>query len=254
MTIVTTDVKNFLNNKLGGQAKRIGLGDVLEDIENSVVLGVSAGAITATELASSAVTAAKLATSAVETAKIAAEAVTAAKIVDGAVTEGKLGTGAVTATKIGTGAVETAKIAANAVTEAKIAVPSASALNVKRCLMGIFDATSGKDIGTHTIAAELPDNAIVTRVDYEVITTFTSATDAATVALTLQSAGDIKAAVAISNGANAWDAAVPAVTLVTGATSAYIKLTAARTLSATVAVEALTAGKLRVYADYVLSE
>lgn len=252
MSIVTADVKNHLNNKMGPQAKRIALGDVLEDIEGSVVLGVSEGTITATELASSAVTAAKLATDAVETAKIKDEAVTTAKIADDQIVTAKILDANVTAGKLASSAVTTVKVAANAITEAKIAGFDATTLNVKRCLLGIFDATAGKDAGSYSIACALPSKAIVTRVDYEVTTTFTSATDAGTIALTLQGAGDLIVAAAISVG-TAFDAAVPKVTLCSGATAAYIKCTAARTLTATVAVEALTAGVMRVYAEYVQS-
>jgi hypothetical protein len=273
MTIITAAVKSHLNEKMGAHAKRIGLGTLLESIEGSVVLGVSAGTITATELASSAVTAAKLAADAVETAKIKDEAVTTAKLPDDVITTAKIANVQVTAAKLATDSVETAKItalnvtaaklAANSVetakildgnvTEAKIAVPTAANLNVKRCLLGIFDATAGKAVGTFAIACALPSKAIITRVDYEVTTTFTSATDAGTIALTTgQGAGDILEAAAISVG-TAFDAAIPKVTKVTGATAAYIKCTAARTISAVVAVEDLTAGVMRVYADYVLS-
>jgi hypothetical protein len=253
MTIITTVVKAHLNEKMGSQAKRIGLGGLLEDIENSVVLGVSAGTITATELASSAVTAAKLASDAVETAKIKNEAVTTAKIADDQITTAKILDANVTADKLASNAVTTAKVAANAITEAKIAGFDATTLNVKRCLLGIFNATAGKDIGSYSIACALPSKAIVTKVDYEVITTFTSATDAATIALTLQTAGDVVAATAIETAGDAWDAAAPAATIIDGSVDEYIKCTAARTLTATVAVEALTAGVMRVYAEYVQS-
>lgn len=101
-------------------------------------------------------------------------------------------------------------------------------------------------------AAKLPDNAIITHAYYDVITTLTSATDAATVALTSEGAGDIKAAVAISNGANAWDAGfhegVPV-----GTAATMVKMSAERTLLATIAVEAVTAGKFELFVEYVLS-
>lgn len=125
----------------------------------------------------------------------------------------------------------------------------------KSLAIATFDATGGKAIGAHGLGVYLPDNAIVVRSWYENLTTFTSATDAGTIALGVptDAAAGIKAAVAISNGANAWDAGLVE-GLQTGAISAAMtKLTAERELTATIAVEDLTAGKLRLYAEYVVS-
>jgi hypothetical protein len=145
-------------------------------------------------------------------------------------------------------------LVAGSVAESKIAVQSSAALNVQRVCIGLFDASG--DVGNRTIAAhnasvDLPAKAIVTRVYSEVITTFTSATDAATIALSIEGAGDVKAALAISNGANFWDAGLHDC-LQAGAAANFIKLTAARKIVATVAVEALTAGKMAIYAEYIL--
>lgn len=100
----------------------------------------------------------------------------------------------------------------------------------------------------------LPDDAIIVRSWYRVVTTFTSATDAATIALGVPTdgVGMVKAAIAISNVANAYDAGnVEGVSVGTAATFGT-QLTAARELIATVAVEALTAGRLIVFAEYVV--
>ncbi len=117
-------------------------------------------------------------------------------------------------------------------------------------------ATAGlRTIAKHGLGVYLPDNAIITRTWYENLTTFTSATDAATIALGADTDAEagIKAAVAISNGANAWDAGIVE-GIQTGVASNFMtKLTAQRELCATVAVEALTAGKLRMYCEYVVS-
>lgn len=121
----------------------------------------------------------------------------------------------------------------------------------------LFDATAGKAIGAHTltdlngVAQTIPNKTRITRSFYEVATTFTSATDAGTIALGIEtdSAAGIKAAVAISNGANPYDAGVVE-GLQTGAASAFsAKTTAERNVIATVAVEALTAGKLYLICD-----
>ena len=119
-----------------------------------------------------------------------------------------------------------------------------------------FDATAGKAIGSHGLGVTLPDNAIITRSWYEVITTFTSdATDAGTIALGLpvDDVAGIKAAVAISNGANPWDAGIVE-GIQDGTAAAFSeKTTAARELTADVAVEALTAGVLVLFCEYVIS-
>lgn len=114
-----------------------------------------------------------------------------------------------------------------------------------------FDATDGKAIGTHLLDAYIPDNALIVRTGYEVLTTFTSATDAGTIALGVATDATFRSALAISNGANPFDAG-----LFAGAQTGYAnagKTTAQRQLQAVVAVEALTAGILRVYAEWVQS-
>lgn len=111
--------------------------------------------------------------------------------------------------------------------------------------------TSERAIGAHGLGVTIPDNAVLTRSWYEVLTTFTSATDAATIALHANSANDIKSAVAISNGANPFDAGFVE-GIQDGTAAAFVKLSAARELTATVAVEALTAGKLILFVEYVI--
>lgn len=109
-----------------------------------------------------------------------------------------------------------------------------------------------RTIGAHLLGVKIPDNAIIIGGFIEVLTTFTSATDAATVAVHAQSANDIKSAVAISNGANPWDAGLQAIIPKSNTPeSTGIKLTAERELQATVAVEALTAGKCNIYVEWV---
>jgi hypothetical protein len=134
----------------------------------------------------------------------------------------------------------------------------ANGTTFKGLAIATFDpsATVGeRTIAKHGLGVYLPDNAIVVRSFYEVLTTCTSATDAATIALGVDtdSEAGIKAAVAISNGANAYDAGLHEGIQDGAVANALTKLTALRELCATVAVEALTAGKLRIYAEYVVS-
>lgn len=106
-------------------------------------------------------------------------------------------------------------------------------------------------------ALKLPKGAIIKTGMALVKTTFTSATDAGTIALGLETDGAavLKAAIAISNGANPWD--IPAA--ITGAKTALIPvntaatfvgpLTADQKVQFTVAVEALLLGKMLIYLE-----
>jgi hypothetical protein len=130
--------------------------------------------------------------------------------------------------------------------------------------------TASTTIAAHGLGVYLPSKAIVTNAWVDVVTTFTSATDAATIALKIEGAGDLTAAIAISNASNVWDAGLhgclpgsyaeatvagdSAILDAARKAASYIKTTAVREITATVAVEALTAGKLNVYVEYVLSD
>lgn len=145
-----------------------------------------------------------------------------------------------------------------------------------RVAQAVFD-TAGVDssgaanttIAAHGLGVYLPDNANIVGGWYEVLTTFTSATDAATIAAKSEGAGDLRAAVAISNAANPWDAgfhgllpgnyaldgnAMTAIAMMDARAASFIKLSAEREITLTVAVEALTAGKLVVYVMYTLGD
>jgi len=116
----------------------------------------------------------------------------------------------------------------------------------------VLSATGGLATGAVGLGLFIPRGAVLTRVLYKVLTTFTSATDAATIALSIATANDLVSAAAISAGGNPWDAtSVPVATLVTPTLSSNIALTEKRELTATVAVEDLTAGKLVVWAEWV---
>jgi hypothetical protein len=143
---------------------------------------------------------------------------------------------------------------------------------VRELAVATYDVTGGDSgtIAAHGLGVYIPTKAIITNAWVDVVTTFTSATDAATIALKVESANDLTAAIAISNASNVWDAGVHgclpgsyAEATVAGDTAvldaarkaaSYIKTTAVREITATVAVEALTAGKMNVYLEYVLSD
>ena len=153
-------------------------------------------------------------------------------------------------------------------------------LTVTKLLTAEFDTAgndssgvSNKTIAAHGLGVYLPDNAIIIRAWYDVITTFTSATDAGTIAIKAQTANDLVTAIAISDASNVYDAGMHG-TLTAGTTTlteaapntrtqivnatdiiaGFIKLTAEREIVCTVAVEALTAGKLVLFVEYVISD
>lgn len=112
------------------------------------------------------------------------------------------------------------------------------------------DATK-RGIGAYGTGVFIPAGAIITYSMYDVPTTFTSATSAATIAVSVASANDIKTATAISTGTT-WNdvTALVAGTPISAATA--IKLTADKEVIFTVAVEVLTAGKVDFYIEYYL--
>jgi hypothetical protein len=107
-------------------------------------------------------------------------------------------------------------------------------------------ASDGGAVGAINLlsSSEIPSGAIILGGLLEVVTPPTSG-GAATVAIAVESAGDMVAAAAISGAP--WSSAgrQSVVPVFTGATS--VKTTAARNVTATVAVAALTAGVFNVY-------
>ena len=152
-------------------------------------------------------------------------------------------------------------------------VPKVGA-TVKEVAVATYDVSGGDSgaVGAHGLGVYIPDNAVITKVWYDVVTTFTDgASDTATLALTIQSAGDAVAAIAISAATNVWDAGVhgsvigfPAIAGSTATDTAievaalfaasYVKTTAIREITVTVATAALTAGKMRVFVEYFISD
>lgn len=112
---------------------------------------------------------------------------------------------------------------------------------------GLYDfSVQGGALGSQDLGLSLPLGAIIRNVFFDVVTQPVSL-GSATVAFSAQSAGDLKAALAIASWTVGRIVGLP----VHATVSTYIKLTAARTLTATIATAALTAGKIAVYVDYV---
>lgn len=157
------------------------------------------------------------------------------------------------------------------------AVKCESGLATRYIATAIFDTatTDSAGVANTTVAAHglgvyIPTKAIIINAWWDVITTFTTASaDSGTIAFHAQSAGDIVAAIAVSDAGNVWDAGIHgglmgsyAEATVAGDTAildaarkaaSYVKTTAERELTATVAVAALTAGKAVLFVEYVIS-
>ncbi|MFN9974319.1 MAG: hypothetical protein ACK58T_30930 [Phycisphaerae bacterium] len=114
-------------------------------------------------------------------------------------------------------------------------------------------AIQGGAIGTVNLRdsdnqlATLPDKAIVLQVYIDEVTNVTSG-GSATIAVGLNTTTDLLGATAIASFTGII-AGVP-----TGTAATMVKATAARTITATIGTAAVTAGKLNVFIDYVISE
>lgn len=118
-----------------------------------------------------------------------------------------------------------------------------------RRAVGLYDfAVDGGTVGDITLRGDtIPSGAVITDAILNVETALTSG-GAATVAIKVESAADINAADAISGAP--WSTTGAKRTDFT-ATTAPIVTTAARSIVATVATAALTAGKFKVAIEYV---
>lgn len=111
----------------------------------------------------------------------------------------------------------------------------------------IIDATAGMSVASHGLGVTIPDNAIITLAFGDTITPFVSTSNDGTLAITSESAADLLAAVDADTLSGVF-ALIPV-----GTAATMIKMTAARELTAVVAVHPLTAGKAVIFVEYVLS-
>ncbi len=123
-------------------------------------------------------------------------------------------------------------------------------IGVAKC---VFDTATvaNRAIGAHGCGLTLPAKALVRGAWYKVLTTFTSASDAGTIAIHIVAANDVFTATAISSGTT-WDAAgaiegTPKIET----TASWLTTTVPSEVTFTVASEALTAGKMVVWVEYL---
>ena len=127
-----------------------------------------------------------------------------------------------------------------------------STQGMARCVYD-FSADGGA-VGIIQIGPSIPDNAFVTYAHYEVLTTFTSSGDSATISLgfATDDVAGIVAATAISGVGDIWDAGHQGCIQDDTPPNFSNQLTAARQVDLTIAVENVTAGKLTLYVHYVI--
>lgn len=113
-----------------------------------------------------------------------------------------------------------------------------------------FDVDAGA-ISAIGLGVTIPSGATVQRAWINVLTTLTSGTDAGTVAISIEGANDVVTATAISAGGNIWDAGLHE-GIEDGTTANMVVTTDDREITATIAVEAVTAGKFEVIVEYVM--
>lgn len=120
-----------------------------------------------------------------------------------------------------------------------------------------YDVTGGMAGSGTIVLGQLPANATITQAWIHVITTFTSVTDAATIALGYTgTTGAFDAAIAISNGGNPWDNAAPRVSDVAadGLVANFVEVgtTSLNVLATIAGGETITAGKLLLVIKYYI--
>jgi len=195
---------------------------------------------------------------AVESSASTVTGVTAGNGLTGGGTEGTVTLNVAAADSSITVAADAISVAAGGITNAKVAdTTGAAGLALPKTALVVYDfAVDGGTAGTITLtgAPTIPDKAVVYVESYRVLTTCTSASDAATVALSLPTDGALTTAVAISDGSNPWDQGVFS-RIAGGLATPLTKLTtAARVPTLTVAGgENLTAGKIVFQLRYWVS-
>ena len=135
-----------------------------------------------------------------------------------------------------------------------LANTDAVGLGVLRVARFEFDAgvVGNRSIGAHGTGVTLPIHAIVVGGFVDVNTKFDSdATDAGTIAISVQGANDIISAAAVSGAPYSTVGRKAIVPKANTPESTSVKCTAAREITCTVAVEASLSGKLTGYLYYV---
>lgn len=127
-------------------------------------------------------------------------------------------------------------------------------LGTLRVARFLFDAgvTANRTIAAHGTGVTIPIHAIIVGGFFDVNTAFTSEdTNTGTIAISVEGANDIQTAAAVSGAPYSTIGRKAIVPKANTPESTSVKTTAAREITCTVAVAALTAGKLTGYLYYV---
>lgn len=133
-------------------------------------------------------------------------------------------------------------------------VNSGTGLGALRVARFEFDAgvTANRTIAAHGTGVTIPANAIVVGGFFDVNTLFTSAsTNTGTIAISVEGANDIQTAAAVSGAPYASIGRKAIVPKANTPETTSVKASTAKEITCTVAVAALTAGKLTGYLYYV---
>ena len=137
------------------------------------------------------------------------------------------------------------------------AVKCESGLSTRYVATAIYDTAandragvSNKTVAAHPLGVYIPSGAIITKAIFQTKTGFTSAANTATVAISAQGANDLVTAAAVSGAG--FNVAGLTTGIPDGTVTNSIILTAEREITATVAVQALTAGKLVIFIEYII--
>lgn len=124
-------------------------------------------------------------------------------------------------------------------------------LNVVKATFDPSGDATKRILAAHSSGVFIPAGAIITKSMYDVLTTFTSSSSAATIAVSVASANDIVTATAISVGTT-WNNVANLVAGTPISAGSAIKLSADKEVIFTVGTEVITAGKLDFYIEYYL--
>ncbi len=142
----------------------------------------------------------------------------------------------------------------NIVADTVTSLDSKNGLGTLKVARATFDPsanTGERTVGAHTLGVSIPDDAIIVGGFMEVLTAPTSADSTATIAVHVNAANDIQTAAAVSGAPWSTTGQKAIVPKANTPESTGIKLTALRLITATVAVQALTAGKVIIFLYYV---
>ena len=134
--------------------------------------------------------------------------------------------------------------------ESKLANYAVDGLHPMRIARATYDfAEHGGVVGDIGLGVTIPDNAVIVKAYFDVITPMVSVDGTGTIALKSEGAGDLLVGVDADTLAAGLHDCIPA-----GAAAQMIKLTADRELTATIGLANLTAGKFVLFVEYAASD